>query len=94
MDPLACISRIDSAISEPEEAADAIEDYVTWRERGGFEPAGGGDAKVLKLAAEALAFAEESESGVEWARIIRSIRDLAHLNILGSRAAMEQGSKR
>ena len=40
MDPAACLTRCDQAISDCDlhEAADALADYRLWRSRGGFEP--------------------------------------------------------
>jgi hypothetical protein len=42
MDPLACLLRTEDAINDNDrdEARNAIEDYATWRRKGGFEPQG------------------------------------------------------
>lgn len=65
MDPLACLLRLDQAITDKDlsDAKQALDDYRQWRAKGGFEPEhcepqncapGRGDA-VMQLLAEKLA---------------------------------------
>ena len=43
MDPKACLDRAEGALAEGdlEECREALQDYRTWRTKGGFEPSGG-----------------------------------------------------